>query len=118
MGRVDDFALKPTTDGFVWEIPTGQMTFRYTAVIKDGTWREVGDRILPGKEPARFFEMNLNRTSAIRIGRPPARSRPSKAVACVIAAGYWASNKGDSDIRRAAERLVWARCMGELAADR
>jgi hypothetical protein len=61
MGRVDDFALKPTTDGFVWEIPAGQMTFRYTAVIKDGTWREVGDRILPGKEPARFFEMNLKR---------------------------------------------------------
>ena len=61
MGRVDDFAFKPTTDGYVWEIPAGPMTFRYTAVIKDGTLREVGDRILPGKEPARFFEMNLKR---------------------------------------------------------
>ena len=61
MGRVGDFALKPTTDGYVWEIPAGPMTIRYTAVIKDGTWREVGDRIVPGKEPARFFEMNLKR---------------------------------------------------------
>jgi hypothetical protein len=61
MGRVGDFAFKPTTDGYVWEIPAGPVTIRYTAVIKDGTWREVGDRILPGKEPARFFEMNLKR---------------------------------------------------------
>jgi hypothetical protein len=61
MGRVGDFALKPTTDGYLWEIPAGPMTIRYTAVIKDGTWREMGDRILPGKEPVRFFEMNLKR---------------------------------------------------------
>ena len=61
MGRVGDFAFRPTTDGYVWEVPAGPMTIRYTAVIKDGTLREVGDRILPGKEPARFFEMNLKR---------------------------------------------------------
>ena len=61
MGREGDFAFRPTTDGYVWEVPAGPMTIRYTAVIKDGTWREVGDRILPGKEPARFFEMNLKR---------------------------------------------------------
>lgn len=61
MGHVGDFALKPTGDGFVWEIPAGPVTIRYTAVIKDGTWREVGDRITPGKEPIRFFEMNLKR---------------------------------------------------------
>jgi hypothetical protein len=29
--------------------------------IKDGAWREVGDRIMPGKEPVRIFEMNLTR---------------------------------------------------------
>lgn len=61
MGNVGDFVLKPTADGFIWEIPAGTMTIRYTAVIKDGTWREVGDRIMPGKEPVRFFEMNLKR---------------------------------------------------------
>lgn len=60
-GFVGDFALKPTTDGYVWEIPAGPTTIRYTAVIKDGSWLEVGDRIVQGKEPVRFFEMNLKR---------------------------------------------------------
>ena len=62
-GYVGDFVLTPTADGYVWEIPAGPMTIRYTAVIKDGAWREVGDRITPGKEPVRFFEMNLKRVS-------------------------------------------------------
>ncbi len=60
-GRVGDFVLTPTADGFVWEIPAGPMTIRYTAVIKDGTWREIGERILPDKDPVQFFEMNLTR---------------------------------------------------------
>lgn len=61
MGNVGDFVLSPTVDGFVWEIPAGPMTIRYTATIKGDTWREVGDRVVAGKEPVRFFEMNLNR---------------------------------------------------------
>ncbi len=61
MGRMGDFVLKPTADGFVWEVPAGPMTIRYTAVIKDKGWREVGDYIIPGKDTARFFEMNLKR---------------------------------------------------------
>ncbi|MEP7211800.1 MAG: DUF1579 domain-containing protein [Acidobacteriota bacterium] len=60
-GMVGDFVLTPTADGYVWEIPAGPVTIRYTATIKDGAWREVGDRIMPGKEPVRFFEMNLKR---------------------------------------------------------
>lgn len=60
-GRVGDFVLTPAADGYVWEIPAGPVTIRYTAVIKDGAWREVGDRIMPGKDPIRFFEMNLKR---------------------------------------------------------
>jgi hypothetical protein len=60
-GRVGDFPLTLTADGYVWEIPAGPMTIRYTATIKDGTWREVGDRVMPGKDPVRFFEMNLKR---------------------------------------------------------
>src|ERR1700704_4425958 len=39
-GYAGDFVLKPTPDGYVWEIPAGQMTIRYTAVIKDGNLRE------------------------------------------------------------------------------
>jgi hypothetical protein len=60
-GNVGDFALRLTSDGYVWEIPAGPATIRYTAVIKNGAWREVGDRIVPGQDPVRFFEMNLRR---------------------------------------------------------
>ena len=60
-GFVGDFVLKLSSDGYVWEIPAGPVTIRYTAVIKDGVWHEVGDRIAPGKDPIRFFDMNLTR---------------------------------------------------------
>ena len=60
-GNVGDFVLTPSADGYVWEIPAGPVTIRYTAVIKDGAWKETGDRIAPGKEPIRFFEMDLKR---------------------------------------------------------
>jgi hypothetical protein len=61
MGQVGDFTFAPTSDGYTWEIPAGPATIRYTAVIKDGQLREVGDRITPGREPVRFFEMTLQR---------------------------------------------------------
>ena len=60
-GNVGDFDLRLTNDGYVWEIPAGPATIRYTAVIKNGSWREVGDRVVPGQDPVRFFEMNLTR---------------------------------------------------------
>ena len=60
-GHVGDFVLTLTGDGFSWNIPAGPMTIRYVATIKDGTWTEVGDRIVPGKDPVRFFEMKLKR---------------------------------------------------------
>ncbi len=44
-----------------WEILAASMTIHYAAVNKDGTWHEVGDRILPGKEPVFIFEKNLKR---------------------------------------------------------
>jgi hypothetical protein len=61
MGQVGDFVLTPNPDGYVWEIPAGPMTIRYTAVIKDGAWKEIGERIVPGKDPVQFFEMDLTR---------------------------------------------------------
>ncbi len=76
MGRVGDFPLTVTPDGYVWEIAAGPMKIRYTAVIKDGKWREVGDRIMPGQDPVRFFEMNL-----VRVGDsnwPAAGTIPQK----------------------------------------
>lgn len=60
-GNVGDFVLKVTVDGYVWEIPAGPMMIRYTAVIKNGTWHEIGERIMPDKEPVRIAELNLKR---------------------------------------------------------
>jgi hypothetical protein len=62
-GRSGDFPLRPTEDGYVWEIAAGPMTIRYTATLANGTWREIGERIVPGQLPQQFFEMNL-----VRIG--------------------------------------------------
>lgn len=60
-GEVGDFAFTPTDSGFVWEIPTPGFTIRYTATIRDSRWREVGDRIVSGSQPVRFFEMEVTR---------------------------------------------------------
>ena len=60
-GHAGDFPITPTDDGFQWEIPAGPMTIRYAAVIIDGTWKEVGDRVTANGEPVRFFEMTLTR---------------------------------------------------------
>lgn len=63
-GHAGDFELKLKDDGYTWEIPAGPgMTIRYTATVKDGAWKEVGDRIVKDKEPVRFFEMDLKRMS-------------------------------------------------------
>jgi hypothetical protein len=61
MGNKGDFVLEPNENGFTWSIPAGPMTIRYTATIKDGKWREIGERIMPGKDPVKFLEMNLQR---------------------------------------------------------
>lgn len=63
LGRAGDFDLVPTADGYVWTIPAGPFSIRYTASLADGTWTEVGDRIVPGQPPQRFFEMHLRRVS-------------------------------------------------------
>jgi hypothetical protein len=60
-GRVGDFQFTPSSNGYTWEIPAGPMTIRYSAVVKDGVLHEVGNRILPGKEPVQFFQMDVRR---------------------------------------------------------
>lgn len=63
-GRSGDFPLTPTADGYVWTIPAGpDATIRYTAVIKDGKWREIGEYLAEGQPARQFFEMNL-----VRVG--------------------------------------------------
>lgn len=62
-GRSGDFVITPTADGYVWEIPAGPMTTRYTATLKDKVWTEIGERIAPGQAPVQFFEMHLTRVA-------------------------------------------------------
>lgn len=62
LGHSGDFVLKPTPDGYSWEIPAGpDAVIRYAATIKDKTLHEVGDRIVGTREPLRIFEMTLTR---------------------------------------------------------
>lgn len=60
-GRSGKFQLTPSDNGYVWEIPAGPATIRYTATLADGKWTEVGDYVAPGQPPRRFFTMTLTR---------------------------------------------------------
>ena len=62
-GFKGDFVFTATDSGFVWDIPAGPMTIRHTATVRNGRWREFGDRLMPGKDPVRYLEMDL-----VRIG--------------------------------------------------
>lgn len=53
-----DFELKQ--NGFVRFVPAGPATLKYSASFADGTWHEIGERIVEGKPPARVFEMTSN----------------------------------------------------------
>ena len=61
LGRTGDFPFRPTADGYAWDIVTPTATIHYVATIRDGTLREVGDLVAPGRDPVRIFEMNLRR---------------------------------------------------------
>ena len=61
LGHAGDFPVERTADGFAWTIAAGPATIRYEATVKDGRWVEVGDRLVPGQPPVRFFEMTLQR---------------------------------------------------------
>lgn len=60
-GYAGDFAMEARPDGYVWTIPAGPATIRYTATLADGTWTEIGERVVEGKPPTRIFEMHLKR---------------------------------------------------------
>lgn len=57
-----DFEFEPTADGFKWKVPMGTFgTTEYTAVIKDGTWHEVGYLVTADGTRKQVLEMNLKR---------------------------------------------------------
>jgi hypothetical protein len=62
-GRQGDYAIVPTPTGFTWEIPAGpNMTIHYEATVKDGSWTEVGTRVMKsGGDPVKFIEFTVKR---------------------------------------------------------
>jgi hypothetical protein len=61
-GYSGTFPFWATDTGFAWEVPAGPgAKIRYTATLKEGTWREVGERIAGEAPPVQIFEMNLKR---------------------------------------------------------
>lgn len=67
MGRSGDFPLEVRPDGYVWQTPAGPgAIIRYTATIRNGAWREVGERIAGAAKPVQIFEMNLKRVGDSR----------------------------------------------------
>ncbi|HEX7326823.1 MAG TPA: hypothetical protein VF292_15955 [Rhodanobacteraceae bacterium] len=63
-GYAGTFKLQLTRDGFTWSIPEGPVTMRYTATIRDGTWHETGERVMPGGKSVPAFSMTLKRTGS------------------------------------------------------
>lgn len=64
-GYAGDFPLQVTPDGYVWTTPAGPgRSIRYTATMKQGAWREVGEMVAEGRPPVQIFEMNLTRVGA------------------------------------------------------
>ena len=63
-GYSGDYPFEVTEDGFRWETPAGPgAKMEYVAVVREGTWHEVGTWIAEGQPPRRMIEMRL-----IRIG--------------------------------------------------
>ena len=57
--------LRAHADGFGWTQPAGpNASIRYTAIVKDGRWHEVGERVAEGQAPVKTFEMRLSRIGA------------------------------------------------------
>lgn len=60
-GHSGDADFRKTDDGLAWSLQAGPGEMRFTATVKDGVWREVGDFVMPGQPPRRTIDMTLRR---------------------------------------------------------
>lgn len=60
-GQAGDFPLEATGDGFRWTTPSRGGEMRYTTTFRDGEWTELGDFVMPGRDPMRVIELRLRR---------------------------------------------------------
>jgi len=60
-GQAADFPFQLTPDGFAWAVQANGGEVRYVTSFRDGEWVEVGDFVMPGREPMRVVELRLRR---------------------------------------------------------
>ena len=61
-GYSGDYPFEVTDDGFRWETPAGpNARIEHVAVVRDGTWHEVGTYRADGQPPRLFIDMRLTR---------------------------------------------------------
>jgi len=61
-GYSGDYPFEVTEDGFRWETPAGPgARIEYVAVVRDGTWHEVGTWVAEGQPRRQMIEMRLTR---------------------------------------------------------
>lgn len=60
-GHAGDFEFEARPDGFVWRMVFGPVTIRHTAVVKDGRWDELSERLMDGQPPVKLAELSLRR---------------------------------------------------------
>jgi len=76
LGHAGEFDLEPRPDGFVWRVVSGPVTIRHSAVVKDGRWDELSERLMDGQPPVKLAELSLRRlgdTDWPAAGAVPAR---------------------------------------------
>ena len=61
VGRFGEFKASVNGNSFVWTINAGSQTMRYTIIVENGVWKEVGERSTDGATWTPFFEMTLKR---------------------------------------------------------
>jgi len=61
LGHAGDFDFEARPDGFVWRVVMGPVTIRHAAVVKDGRWDEVTERLAEGQPPVKLVELSLRR---------------------------------------------------------
>ncbi len=60
-GQVGDFPLETTADGFRWSTPARGGEVRYVTTFRDGEWVEIGEFVMPGRNPMKVIELRLRR---------------------------------------------------------
>ncbi|MDP3803325.1 DUF1579 domain-containing protein [Brevundimonas sp.] len=61
-GYSGDYPFEVTDDGFRWETPAGpNAKIEYVAIVRDGTWHEIGTWVADGQPPRQMIEMRLTR---------------------------------------------------------